>query len=139
MEHFVFISPLTYEFANVFIRFAKTSTSRHNLFALWLIHGYYFGLFHNCWFCCCCSILKCTTNFITRKFFIRNIITMFANTMGRKAKFDVKSLKIGQKLPFPANKRKYLYQYLNNFNRQKVGIFGSIEDNEGKIFIQRIA
>lgn len=38
--------------------------------------------------------------------------------MGRKAIFDVRSLKIGQKLPFPRSKAEYIYQYLNNFNRQ---------------------
>jgi len=57
--------------------------------------------------------------------------------MGRKAKFDVKSLKIGEKLPFPANKEKYIYQYLNNFNRMGVGKFVHIEDKSGKIFILR--
>lgn len=64
---------------------------------------------------------------------------MFANTMGRKAKFDVKSLKIGQKLPFPANKERYIYQYLNNFNRLDIGIFAHERDELGKIFIKRIA
>jgi hypothetical protein len=37
--------------------------------------------------------------------------------MGRKAKFDVKSLEIGEKLPFPKNKRKWIWQYLGNFNK----------------------
>ena len=41
--------------------------------------------------------------------------------MGRKPKFDVKSLEIGQKMPFPKVKRKWIYQYLNNFNKANDG------------------
>lgn len=38
--------------------------------------------------------------------------------MGRKAIFNVKGLKKGQKIIFPKSKEQYIYQYLNNFNRQ---------------------
>jgi len=58
--------------------------------------------------------------------------------MGRKAKFDVKSLKIGEKLPFPKNKEKYIYQYLNNFHRSTGWEFVWIKEESGT-FIKRVA
>lgn len=59
--------------------------------------------------------------------------------MGRKAKYDVKSLKIGEKLPFPKVKRNWVWQYLRNFNKANEGKkFGFIED-DGKIFIERLS
>ncbi len=62
---------------------------------------------------------------------------MFVLIMGRKPIFDVKSLKIGQKLPFPKSKGKYIYQYLNNFHLQVEGAkFVKVEE-DGKIFIKR--
>lgn len=64
--------------------------------------------------------------------------------MGRKALFDVKSLKIGQKLPFPKRKVKYIYQYLNNFNRsaESQGLpnrYGMHLDLEDTYYIKRIS
>lgn len=65
--------------------------------------------------------------------------------MGRKAIFDVRGLKIGQKLPFPRNKAEYIYQYLNNFNRQaqKEGRPNRYErvyvESLNRLYIKRIA
>ncbi len=59
--------------------------------------------------------------------------------MGRKALFDVKSLKIGQKLPFPNSKKKFIYQYLNNFNRQNEEREYKKIEVDSKIFIERVA
>lgn len=58
--------------------------------------------------------------------------------MGRKAKFDVKSLKIGEKLPFPKNKERYIYQYLNNFRKATGWEFVWIKEESGT-FIKRVA
>jgi hypothetical protein len=59
--------------------------------------------------------------------------------MGRKAKFDVKSLEIGEKLPFPKNKRHWVWQYIRNFERaNKPKKFGFV-DNDGGLFIKRTA
>lgn len=60
--------------------------------------------------------------------------------MGRKPLFDVESLEIGQKLPFPKRKIKYIYQYLNNFNRKDREIIKEFAKAEvgGDTFIERI-
>lgn len=56
---------------------------------------------------------------------------------GRKPLFDVKNLKIGQKLRFPRRKEKYIYQYLNNFHKHNSGKkFEKVEEN-GELFIRR--
>ncbi len=60
--------------------------------------------------------------------------------MGRKALFNVKSLEIGCKIAFPERKRKYIYQYLNNFNRHnEPKKFGKFEGMGGELYIERIA
>lgn len=59
--------------------------------------------------------------------------------MGRKAKFNVEMLEIGQKMPFPKSKKKYVYQYLNNFRERVKGTdYRHVEEN-GSIFIERIS
>jgi hypothetical protein len=58
--------------------------------------------------------------------------------MGRKALFDVKSLKVGEKLAFPKKRWPFLYQYLNNFNRANpTKKFGKVE-KDGQLLIERI-
>lgn len=59
--------------------------------------------------------------------------------MGRKPIFDVKSLKIGQKLRFPKGKKKYIYQYLNNFHTHNEGLKFEKVEQDGEIFIKRVA
>ena len=59
--------------------------------------------------------------------------------MGRKPKFDVKSLEIGQKLPFPKNKGTWIYQYLNNFHRQDEERKYKKVEEDGKLFIERVS
>lgn len=61
--------------------------------------------------------------------------------MGRKPLFDVESLEIGGKIRFPVRKIKYIYQYLNNFNRKKRAVkkeFSKVEIG-GDTFIERIS
>ena len=63
--------------------------------------------------------------------------------MGREAIFDVKALKKGEKLAFPKRKEKYIYQYLNNFNRaaKKKGDpnrYTVWKDLENGVYIKRI-
>lgn len=64
--------------------------------------------------------------------------------MGRKAIFDVKGLKKGQKMIFPEDKEQYIYQYLNNFNRQaeKEGRphrYKKHKDLKNTLYIRRVA
>jgi hypothetical protein len=59
--------------------------------------------------------------------------------MGRLPIFDVKSLKIGQKMPFPKRKQRYIYQYLNNFRKATGWDFEKTEDENGDFFVKRIA
>lgn len=64
--------------------------------------------------------------------------------MGRKAIFDVKTLKKGQKMVFPKSKEQYIYQYLNNFNRAaksegRPHRYKRMKDLEGTLYIRRIS
>ena len=60
--------------------------------------------------------------------------------MGRKPKFDLKSLKIGQKMLFPKSKVKYIYQYMNNFRDREPGSdYAKVVTEDGKTYIERTA
>ncbi len=59
--------------------------------------------------------------------------------MGRKAKYDVKSLEIGEKLPFPKVKRKWVWQYLRNFKRANTGKDFDFKETDEGLFIERTA
>jgi hypothetical protein len=57
---------------------------------------------------------------------------------GRKPLYDVKSLKIGEKLRLPENIEKFKHQYLRNFHKDTEMKFKLIE-SRNKLFVERIA
>lgn len=57
---------------------------------------------------------------------------------GRKPKYDVETLEIGQKLALPHRVKEFKDQYIYNFNKRGKGKYRAIV-SEDKLFVERIA
>ena len=58
---------------------------------------------------------------------------------GRKPLYDVKSLKIGEKLRLPESIEKFKHQYLRNFNGKDGAKKFKLVESKAKLFVERIA
>lgn len=58
---------------------------------------------------------------------------------GRKPLYDIKSLKIGEKLRLPTKIQEFRHQYLRNFNDSGAPMKFELEQEDKKYFVKRVA
>lgn len=58
---------------------------------------------------------------------------------GRKPIYDIKSLKIGQKMALPESIREYRHQYLRNFHKSDKQKKFKLVEAKSKLFVERIS